>query len=97
MIIDEEAILTFKKMADKRILNFLHSSSDSEVDICQKSLNAWMAVHGIKRFHNEWVCVQFLDSNHVMVQVKYVSAGQYTYLLFPKEFVIKSLVLGNIP
>lgn len=97
MDIDEDSILAFKDMVDKRVLRFFRRDDDSEIVLDEKSLNDWMSAHGIRRFRHEWVCVQFLDTNHLMVLVTVLSEGTGTCLLFPKDFVTKSLVLGNIP
>lgn len=80
MDIDEQAILAFKEMADKKILGFFESRDSAgrspyepltrDAPSSPNPFREWMNGLGIRDFSFEWTCVQFLDPDHVMVKVQ---------------------------
>ena len=68
-------------------------------EMLEGSDEKYMTKHGIQWFFadEDWLCFQLLDkSKHVMVKIQ-MDVIFKTYVLVPKDFAIKALVLGSIP
>jgi hypothetical protein len=60
----------------------------------------YMIKHGIQWFFmdEDWLCFQLFDKiKHVMLKIEMNATILKPYILVPREFAIKVLVLGIIP
>jgi|694.fasta_scaffold12015_34 hypothetical protein len=102
---DEEKILKVKKILfdkwQKICFNLSPHTPAAPTNINnQIEWKKWLADNGIKKYKELWICIQFLDSNHIMVDISPKShphAGDdyKLFLLVPKDFAKKLIVLST--
>lgn len=103
---DEEKILKVKKILFNKWEKICFGLKPTPITRIDGELEwkSWLNDNKIKSYKELWTCVQFLDNDHIMVDISpkipfgitSSSLGKYkTFLIVPKDFANKLIVLST--
>lgn len=96
---DEEKLNKLKKILFDKWQKICFSLGINTNTVGEINWKNWLNENEIKSYKELWVCVQFLDTEHVLVDINPKSSFQEKqyklFLLVPKDFAKKLLLLST--